>query len=365
MIKAGKLKMHSSCRTGAVMATIMTVSLSLGACSWTPDWANPVEWYKGTRDWVSGDDPQNTAQAAKPVPGADKPYPKLSSVPQRPAAPSEAQRKAMAKSLAADRKSARYTDGQIRRQSESVTRADIAPPAAPRIATPRIATPQIATPTVRARPSPVQSARRAPATPSPRPPRVPAVPPASATIAMAPSPLPAISSPLPSMPATMPNSRRIASLAPPARGGFVPAKRFSTRFPAGVGGQITPPAGTVSGLAGALGTVYFKSGSSRVTAAERRKIRRAVELVKGRGGRLVVVGHASSRTRDLDPLRHHLANFRISYDRAEAVAKELVRQGVARNLIEINAMSDSRPVFHEVMPAGEALNRRVEIVLAN
>jgi outer membrane protein OmpA-like peptidoglycan-associated protein len=360
MIKAGKLKMHSSCRTGAVMATIMTVSLSLGACSLTPDWANPVEWYKGTRDWVSGDDPQNTAQAAKPVPGADKPYPKLSSVPQRPAAPSEAQRKAMAKSLAADRKSARYTDGQIRRQSESVTRADIAPPAAPRIATPRIATP-----TVRARPSPVQSARRAPATPSPRPPRVPAVPPASATIAMAPSPLPAISSPLPSMPATMPNSRRIASLTPLARGGFVPAKRFSTRFPAGVGGQITPPAGTVSGLAGALGTVYFKSGSSRVTAAERRKIRRAVELVKGRGGRLVVVGHASSRTRDLDPLRHHLANFRISYDRAEAVAKELVRQGVARNLIEINAMSDSRPVFHEVMPAGEALNRRVEIVLAN
>ena len=357
MIKARKFKMRTSCRTGAVMATIMTVSLSLGACSWTPDWANPVEWYKGARDWAVGDDPQNTAQTAKPIPGADKAYPKLSSVPQRPVAPSEAQRKAMANSLAADRESARYTDGQIRRQSESVTRADIAarPPAAP----------QIVTPAARSRPSPVQSANPVPATQSTRPPSIPMAPPAYAPVAKAAPPLRANSSMRPSLPFDVSNSRPIASLAPPARGGFVPAQQFSTRFPAGVGGQITPPAGTASGPAGALETVFFKSGSSRVTAAARRKIRRAVELVKGRGGRLVVVGHASSRTRDLDPLRYRLANFRISYDRAEAVAKELIRQGVAQNLIEINAMSDSRPVFHEVMPAGEALNRRVEIVLAN
>ena len=325
------------------MATVMTVSLSLGACSWTPDWANPVEWYKGTRDWVSGADPkeaQNTAQAARPIPGANKGYPKLSSVPQRPAAPSEAQRKAMANSLAADRKSARYTDGQIRRQSESVTRLDIAaqPPAAP----------QIVRPTARSRPS-----------------SVPLTPPAVAPIARAAPPLRANSSVRPSFPSGVASSGSIASLVPPARRRFVPAKRFSTRFPAGVGAPIRPSAVAASGRAGALETIYFKSGSSRVTAAARRKIRRAVDLVKSRSGRLVVIGHASSRTRDLDPLRHHLANFRISYDRAEAVAKELVRQGVARNMIEISAMSDSRPVFHEVMPAGEARNRRVEIVVAN
>lgn len=359
MVKARNLKMHSSGRTGAVLAALITVSLSLGGCSSTPDWANPIEWYKGTRDWVAGDDPQeaaNKAQAAKPIPGADKAYPKLSSVPQRPAAPSEQDRKAMANSLAADRESARYTDGQIRRQSESVTQREVAPPPA---------APQIVTPVPRARPSPVQSASRAPVMPSSRPPPVPAAPPVSAMISNARPPLPAISSPRPPMPAARSNPRPVASLAPPARGGFVPAKRFSSRFPAGVGTPITPPAVAASGPVGAFETVYFKSGSSRVTATARRKIRRASGLVKDRGGRLVVIGHASSRTRDLDPLRHHLANFRISYDRAEAVAKELVRQGVARDQIEISAMSDSRPVFHEVMPAGEAQNRRVEIVLAN
>jgi outer membrane protein OmpA-like peptidoglycan-associated protein len=359
MVKARNLKMRTSCRTGAVIAAMMAVSLTLGACSSTPDWANPVEWYKGTRDWVAGDNPKeakNTSEAAKPIPGADKAYPKLSSVPQRPAAPSEAERKAMANSLSADRDSARYTDGQIRRQPESVTRSDITPPPA---------APRIATPTARARPSPVQSASRAPVVQPAPPPSVPAAPAASAIINRAPPPSPAISSPLPSMSAARPNSRPLAALAPPARGGFVPAKRFSTRFPAGIGVPIRSPAEAASGPAGAFETVFFNSGSSRVTAAARRKIRRAAELVKGRGGRLVVIGHASSRTRDLDPLRHHLANFRISYDRAEAVAKELVRQGVARDLIETSAMSDSRPVFHEVMPAGEAQNRRVEIVLAN
>ncbi len=366
MIKARNLIMRSSYRMRAVLVSVGIASLSLGACSSTPDWANPVEWYKGTRDWVTGEDPKeakSTAKAEKPFPGDDKAYPKLSSVPERPAAPSEAERKAMVKSLAADHESARYTDQQIRLQSESVTRSDIVarPPAPVQVVTPPPAVRSVA-----ARP-PVQTARLPP---------VPATPPTAASI---PSAAPSMNaSPPPpdfsSMPMTAPSSRQAMfnsmpaeSLRSPTQGGFVPAKRFSTRFPAGVGGMVTSPVrdSSVAIPSEALTTVFFKSGSSSVSSSERGKIRRAVDAVKRSNARVVVIGHASSRTRDLDPLRHQLANFRISYDRAEAVAKELVRLGIARNSIEISAMSDAEPVFYEVMPAGEARNRRVEIVLAN
>ena len=366
MIKARKLIMRSSYRAGAVLLSVMIASLSLGACSSTPDWANPVEWYKGTRDWVTGEEPKeakSSAQAEKPFPGDDKAYPKLSSVPERPAAPSESERQAMVKSLAADRESARYTDQQIRLQSESVTKSDIVarPPARVEVATPSPAVRSVAAP------PPVQTARL---------PAAPEMPPAAASIpSVAPSmnanPPPAVDSSMamtaPSPRQAMFNSMPAESLQAPTRGGFVPAKRFSTRFPAGVGGMVTPPApvSDVASPAEALATVFFKSGSSSVTASERGKIRRAVDAVKGSNARVVVIGHASSRTRNLDPLRHQLANFRISYDRAEAVAKELVRLGIERNSIEISAMSDAEPVYYEVMPAGEARNRRVEIVLAN
>ena len=114
-----------------------------------------------------------------------------------------------------------------------------------------------------------------------------------------------------------------------------------------------------------VATVFFKSGSSSITEAGRREIRRAAGMVRNQGARVVVIGHASSRTKNLNPLRHQMANFRISYDRAQAVARELVRQGVDQQAIEISAVSDSEPVYYEVMPAGEAGNRRAEIVLVN
>ena len=337
MIKAARnFRMNTSRRSTAVFASVLASSLILGGCSSAPDWANPVEWYTGTRDWVTGTDSVEAGNkaAAKPVAGAEKGYPKLSSVPQRPAAPSEAERKAMAGSLAADRESARYTDETIRRQSESVTKSDsTARPASP---------PQIATPVVPSRQAPA-------AAPVSTPPQMAAVP----------VPPPSMAQNAPAAPV---RSRIPAPSRPAAQSDFVQADRFSTRFPAGIG---PAPAPVASLPAAPVATVFFKSGSSSVTEEGRREIRRAVNLVRNQRGRVVVIGHASSRTKNLDPLRHQMANFRISYDRAQAVARELVRQGVDQQAIEISAVSDSEPVYYEVMPAGEAGNRRVEIVLVN
>jgi outer membrane protein OmpA-like peptidoglycan-associated protein len=60
-----------------------------------------------------------------------------------------------------------------------------------------------------------------------------------------------------------------------------------------------------------------------------------------------------------------MANFKISVDRANAVAEELVRLGVMRENILIAAVSDAEPMYYEIMPSGEAGNRRTEIYLGN
>ena len=39
-----------------VGAAVVVLLAAVQACSSIPDAANPVEWYKGTRDWVTGDD---------------------------------------------------------------------------------------------------------------------------------------------------------------------------------------------------------------------------------------------------------------------------------------------------------------------
>jgi len=61
--------------------------------------------------------------------------------------------------------------------------------------------------------------------------------------------------------------------------------------------------------------------------------------------------------------RHILVNFNISFDRAQAVAGELMRLGVPASALVVEAVGDTQPLLAEVMPAGEAANRRVEIFL--
>ena len=86
-------------------------------------------------------------------------------------------------------------------------------------------------------------------------------------------------------------------------------------------------------------------------------------MQRERGGKLYVIGHSSSWTRDMNPVRHNMINFSLSLDRANTVAKALLQLGLRTNDLSIGAMSDSRPLFHEIMPSGEAGNRRVEIFL--
>jgi len=81
------------------------------------------------------------------------------------------------------------------------------------------------------------------------------------------------------------------------------------------------------------------------------------------GAYVRVVGHASMRTRDMDPFEHTLANFNMSVERANAVAQALIDNGVPPGQLIVDAVGDTQPIFSEAMPSGEQGNRRAEIFL--
>ena len=110
-------------------------------------------------------------------------------------------------------------------------------------------------------------------------------------------------------------------------------------------------------------TIYFENGGAVVDASYRSALRKLAKIVKENDATVTVYGFASSRTRDTDPATHKLANFKVSAERAENTAKALRRAGVPADKITTQAMSDSMPMYQEVMPEGERLNRRAEIYL--
>lgn len=112
-----------------------------------------------------------------------------------------------------------------------------------------------------------------------------------------------------------------------------------------------------------VGTIYFGQGSAVIASEDLGVIREAVKKQKSLGGVIRVVGHASSLTKEMDPMRHRLVNFDISVTRANAVARRLIRAGAKPSTVYVYARSDAEPVYYEVMPSGEAGNRRTEIYI--
>ena len=127
--------------------------------------------------------------------------------------------------------------------------------------------------------------------------------------------------------------------------------------------HIARPARTLDSNAVKVATIHFRNGSSALTERDRQIIANALQLKKERGGRIHIIGHASSRTKSSDPVRHKMVNFKVSVDRADAVARELIRLGVNKEELVVDAISDAQPVYFEFMPTGEAGNRRAEIYL--
>jgi outer membrane protein OmpA-like peptidoglycan-associated protein len=389
---------HNSVRFARAASAVAAIML-LAGCSAVPDWTNPVKWYDG----VVGSD-SNTGKAkskaadgktaARKTPGDGKGFPNLASVPERPKAPTEAERKRLADSLNADRDIAKYSDEVIKRQSAASAPSPPPAPAAPS-STPR-------PPAAPAAPAVAPAAPRVPAVPAaPSVATLPPLPGASPMRARPPAPAgsvlsrepvsrpPQFAAPPPSpvlpaaaansvAPRTVPPSRNMRSIArvgnpsfgaPPADiaaalGGGSPPQPMQQFAPQPqVPGTFSNSVATANGAPAAM--VRFKAGSAQLTREGSRLVQQIAGMYRQRGGAVRVEGHASSRTRNMDPVQHHLVNFNVSLNRANAVANELVRQGVPSQSVFVAAMSDSQPLFYEVMPAGDAGNQRVEIHFVN
>ncbi len=112
-----------------------------------------------------------------------------------------------------------------------------------------------------------------------------------------------------------------------------------------------------------IATINFNSGSSSINNEGYNKIKKVLKLANDKNAIVKIVGHASTRTKDMDILKHKMVNFVISDKRAQAVASIFVKNKFPLDKLITEAVSDSKPLFHEVMPAGTNANQRTEIYL--
>ena len=368
-------------------------ALVLVSCSSVPDYANPVEWYKSTAEFVVGTDEgaeDETRLDEEAEAHAEDSFPSLADTP-NPAgrAPTVEEMEGVREGLAADKDHARYTDGVIRRESqeelliaaapksslpETTVAAQQAIPREPKSVAPQNETGPTRSTTPKSRPvptslMPVPSQERQPLPVTNIQPRAPEL--------------------------------RVAQPMTDATGGNVMAgvenaggapvdvvARFKSLFSAsGSRASVNPdgsepwnlgtiasasgttaPSGAINGvphpaISMQAGVITFRSGSATLPKGAINIVQEAAKLHRERGGTVRVVGHASSRTRELTLERHKLANFSVSMDRAKVVADQLVRAGVDPGVIFISAVGDQEPIFHEWMPSGESENQRAEIYL--
>lgn len=334
--------------TGLVAA--LAALLVISGCSSVPDYVNPVEWYNSTVDFFDDDAPPPLP--AEAVPGANEPFPALTDIAEPPLREIELRTlEAVGEGLVADRANAQYTDSVIRAGGVTVLAE-----------TPPLPTPQLA---------PV---------PAPQPRTAEPVPPVESVSQQA------AFQPAPMKPAALGRlvdvktmfAKLFTSSGPravaPAASGTQLAMALATAPSASSPGLpssvslISLDGGLASGAGPLFGAnkaavIYFGLGSARIDKGGRDALDKVAQYHEQRGGTLRVVGHASSRTKELSPARHEMVNFNISFKRARAVADELIRRGVAPDKLVVVAMSASAPVYQEWMPSGEAGNRRAEVFI--
>ncbi len=380
---------------------------------------NTAEFFAGEDDQkpaaTETDKKQSTlaADRGKPPPGADKPAPNLGSFPDRPPVTRAERRRLADQGLVSDREGRRYSPETVPRQGEPLDalapRVEAAMPdvpAAPPLPTVSAAPPSPAAPLPMAAPAappPMAAPAAPPPSAAPAAPPPPAVP--SAPVAAAPAPPPAAAVPPPPVSAPPPGrvretlQARLArpppakapAPAPPPANVLAPAP-FETMVISSAGVELAaapllasqpvvlpaPRARSTSRRKGGasrfrqargalppgaikVATILFPKGSAELDARDRRILGDVFRLHRQRGGQLRVIGHASHRTRNLDPVKHKMVNYRISVARADSVARELIRRGVRADEISVDARADSEPIYYEIMPSGEAGNRRAEI----
>ena len=282
---------------------------------------NPVTWWHS----VEGG---RIADPRPAPPGADQPWPNLSTVPARPEATSATQRARIAGALVADRANAQYAVRIAPLPTPPAPTAQAGAPPAP--APGRApegeglsATMQAAEAPAAPRPAPRTQVNASPLAPPPTPTPAPtsALGPAEAAAAAAGQPPP----PLPDIPAAPPPP---ASL-PGVVGFTVPTPPAPTPPP--------PPAPPPEFKPGEPVTIAFAASSATLPANIRPVL---AKLAQTRGGApLGTVGFGDADSSDPEV---QAAAMRLAFERANAIAQALQGLGVPREQIHVTAQAIGR-----------------------
>ena len=133
--------------------------------------------------------------------------------------------------------------------------------------------------------------------------------------------------------------------------------RYAFNTPAAPMAEAAPPVAPAAPAVARTYLVFFDWDRADLTDRARQIIGEAAGGARRVSAtKIEVAGHA-------DRSGTPQYNQRLSERRAQAVAAELVRQGVARNDIGITAFGESRPLVPTADGVREPQNRRVEIVL--
>ena len=174
------------------------------------------------------------------------------------------------------------------------------------------------------------------------------------------------------LPTTMSSDSSTATSA----SSVAPAVSSSSTISASSSGSVTltPPLNdggrTIPNYAASDGTtpietIYFAQGSHRINGSDKDKLDRIARTQMAAGGTLKIVGHASSRTRQMAEEKHMIVNLNVSQARASAIAEYFIKAGVEPSNLLVESVSDTEPRIAEPMPSAEAVNRRAEIFLLN
>jgi flagellar motor protein MotB len=275
-------------------------------------------------------------------------YPKLATVPDRPkdAASKKADqgRTALREGLVADTANAQYTDKELRAPTT---------PAAPQ------GQPDLARSDARvageppARPAPTTPVAAEPAPPLPAAASAPRVAPPQVARAEEPSrnygarqaaaasaaPVTPVAPPTPAAPPAAAPTRQASLVQPPPERPRAVLKTVQ------------------------VATIYFNDGSARLSANDRRLVDQVAEAARRTGGTIRIIGHSSMGASSGDAERVAMVNYKVSLDRANAVAVELLRSGVPDSRLQVIAEGSRNPIYAESARTGAAGNRRAEVYL--
>ena len=360
-------------------ASALVMSVALSACESVPDAINPVSWYDKTTDFFSGDSQaaDTTNGAQQTASGENK---GLSADPDAPPpAPAPSQQVAEASGgLSADQsQQGNYSSPPIARQGAATN--ILAPQSdqpAPPVPMAQPVSPVTPASPMAPMPAPVVAGSQPPAAPTmPGSPML--TPPSEAEMASAfpEPPKPFEFPPVTSANAYGPDDFETVVISADGMESMAPARPQVIEQVAEApssGAMFPQPGATTTSSAGAemvqgmlrVATIHFANNSASLDQRDRSILGAVIQLQRERGGRVVVVGHASSRTKDMDYIKHQMVNFEISMQRASSIGAQLQALGLNQNSLEVQAVADTQPLYLEVMPSGEAGNRRVEIYLA-